>query len=137
MVYAQLSLNMNSSAVASVSANLITVIVIEKGPDAGKVIRLAEANISGGATLDVSGGVSITKYSYVGDIKDLMTETFEGKSSTQTTSMGLGAYIGFGTSVFKDKQGGILKGRTTTIGIGAGSPFNISFGNTISKPYKR
>ncbi|GAB6013082.1 hypothetical protein, partial [Viscerimonas tarda] len=132
------SLNVNTAAGGSVGANIVNIVVIEKGPYAGTVIGLSEAHLGGGLILDVSGSIGITKYGYIGDINNLEPNAFTGESSTLNQSFGEGIIFGFGTSTSDpDNFGGILKGRTMTIGVGAGSPINFSKGKIYTEPFNR
>ncbi|MFR9166166.1 MAG: RHS repeat-associated core domain-containing protein [Dysgonomonas sp.] len=108
------------------------VVEILKGPDEGKKIYLNDIQ-QGVGGLNIGGNYNYTLYSYIGDIETFGVHSFEGKSTFESSSVGV--FIGsmsFGSSKSKTSDG-ILKGRTISLGIGLGLPMSISTGTTTSK----
>ena len=131
------SITKESQAGVSTAAIPVNVIHISKGADAGKTIVLAGGE-AGIGTIGTSVSMSITRYSYVGDIKNFGAETFEGESTVSGGSVDFGVSLGTGISEAKDKTGGALTGHTFSIGIGislSAGDFNIR--KSFSKPFKK
>ncbi|HMM04299.1 RHS repeat-associated core domain-containing protein [Dysgonomonas sp.] len=110
-------------------------IIILKGPDAGKIIKVESSTLNiGGLTVSISGGR--TYYKYHGDIKNFRSELFLGESAAQSTSISAGVDLGFGTSTtINGNTGEKLLGITYSVGIGAGLPINVSSGRTNTRQY--
>lgn len=92
-------------------------ILILSGPYAGTLLITGNGN-AGVGTIHVSVNYNLTSYTYTGDISNLKPSTFEGHSTQMSVGGDFIGHFGLGASLAQDSYGGILFGRTLSVGLG-------------------
>jgi hypothetical protein len=99
---------------------------------------MASGDLGGGSNIGIGASANLTMYTYTGDINNLTRDTFTGSSDVTNLSAGELITGGVSQSVTKDKFGGVLKGGSLTIGIGASVlPLNATMMKSNTKLYRQ
>ncbi len=130
---------MEAGAGGNVSGTPVNYVHIYKGKDTGANILMSSGDLGGGSNIGIGASANLTMYTYTGDINNLTRDNFAGSSDVTNLSAGELITGGVSQSISKpDQFGGVLKGSSLTIGIGASVlPLNATMMKSNTKLYRQ